>query len=265
MMNYLKLDVDVEYCMEELSEEEIGRLFTAMLRYAKDGEVPVLPGNERFLWPLMRLRIDHAEEQSRKNRAAYARKKARRQLDGRESEPVRETAVQEAADQEVAAVQEAAAVQEEKASVPAETAPVQETAPVLAEAKAVSEGSASDLAEAAPVLDKVPLSPWPADTEPVIRLPLKDGGSYPVAPFKAEQWRRQYPGANVNGELAKMRRWLLDHPDRQRVKKDLVPFVQRWLDKADSRAAAAKRVPPAEGPSFDLDEIRQLVAQNSAG
>lgn len=253
MMNYLKLDVDVEYCMEELSEEEIGRLFTAMLRYAKDGEVPVLPGNERFLWPLMRLRIDHAQEQSRKNRAAYARKKARRQLDGRESEPVRETAVQEAA-----------AVQAEKASVPAEAAPVQETAPVLAEAKAVSEGSASDLAEAAPVLDKAPLSPWPADTEPVIRLPLKDGGSYPVAPFKAEQWRRQYPGANVNGELAKMRRWLLDHPDRQRVKKDLVPFVQRWLDKADSRAAA-KRVPPAEGPSFVLDEIRQLVEQNSAG
>lgn len=44
--------------LEELTEEEIGRLFLALFRYAVNGEIPTLTGNERFIFPGIRGQID---------------------------------------------------------------------------------------------------------------------------------------------------------------------------------------------------------------
>ena len=44
--------------IELLSDAECGRLFRALLKYAKDGENPELTGNERFLFPAIRSQID---------------------------------------------------------------------------------------------------------------------------------------------------------------------------------------------------------------
>lgn len=44
--------------IEPLNDEERGRLFTAILQYSKTGSAPALPGNERFVFPIMRERID---------------------------------------------------------------------------------------------------------------------------------------------------------------------------------------------------------------
>ena len=38
--------------------EEIGRLVTAMLRYSQFGEVPEFSGNERYIWPTLKSKID---------------------------------------------------------------------------------------------------------------------------------------------------------------------------------------------------------------
>ena len=57
-MKYLKVFVDFRYDLEPLTDEERGRLFTAMLRYAEDGTEPDLTGNERFLWPCAKRHID---------------------------------------------------------------------------------------------------------------------------------------------------------------------------------------------------------------
>lgn len=44
--------------MEQLTDEERGRLFTALLAYSQTGEPQQLSGNERFVFPVMREQID---------------------------------------------------------------------------------------------------------------------------------------------------------------------------------------------------------------
>lgn len=44
--------------MEQLTDEERGRLFTALLAYSQTGEPQQLSGNERFVFPAMRDQID---------------------------------------------------------------------------------------------------------------------------------------------------------------------------------------------------------------
>ena len=66
-MKYLKVFTDFEEAMEPLSDAEKGRLFVAMLRYARTGETLPLSGNERFLWNTAKLNIDREIISSRKN------------------------------------------------------------------------------------------------------------------------------------------------------------------------------------------------------
>ena len=61
-MKYLKVFTDFDSCLTELSEAEIGRLFLAMMNYAKDGTEPVLKGNERFIWGIAKANIDRETE-----------------------------------------------------------------------------------------------------------------------------------------------------------------------------------------------------------
>ena len=53
-MIYIRLFLDYLEAIEPLGDAERGRLFTALLEYARTGEAPQLGGNERFLFPMMR-------------------------------------------------------------------------------------------------------------------------------------------------------------------------------------------------------------------
>ena len=69
-MKYLKVWTDFEGVLSPLKDDEIGRLFLIMLRYAKDGNEPKeFIGNERFIWPAAKRDIDMAEERNEKLRA----------------------------------------------------------------------------------------------------------------------------------------------------------------------------------------------------
>lgn len=61
--------------MEELTDAEKGRLFTACLLYSKTGEAPQLSGNERYLFPAVRSQIDRDNEE-------YAKKCAKNRKNG---------------------------------------------------------------------------------------------------------------------------------------------------------------------------------------
>ena len=54
---YIKVFIDYLDAIEPLGDAERGRLFTALLTYARTGEAPQLGGNERFLFPMMRAQI----------------------------------------------------------------------------------------------------------------------------------------------------------------------------------------------------------------
>ena len=58
MAKYLKVYTEFADCLEPLSDAEIGRLFLAMLHYAEDGITPDFKGNERFIWPSAKQKID---------------------------------------------------------------------------------------------------------------------------------------------------------------------------------------------------------------
>jgi len=65
-MKVLKIPTDFIQSIETLSDAECGRLFNAMLNYAAaDKELP-LSGNERFIWPQMKVVID---KQKKANKA----------------------------------------------------------------------------------------------------------------------------------------------------------------------------------------------------
>ena len=61
-MIYVKLFADDLIASEELNYEEKGRLFEAMIIYATTGEKPNLPGNERFVFPWLKARIDREKD-----------------------------------------------------------------------------------------------------------------------------------------------------------------------------------------------------------
>ena len=64
-MKYLKVWTDFEDVLQPLEDDEIGRLFIAMLRYARTGEEPsVFAGNEGFLWAVAKRDIDMAAERA---------------------------------------------------------------------------------------------------------------------------------------------------------------------------------------------------------
>ncbi len=66
-MDYLKIFTDFAQSIEPLDDAERGRLFSAMLTYARESRIPELSGNERFVWPTAKLHIDRE--------AAYLEKK----------------------------------------------------------------------------------------------------------------------------------------------------------------------------------------------
>ena len=109
----------------------------------------------------------------------------------------------------------------------------------------------------------------------ICALPLGGGVDYPIFDWKAAEWARQFPGADVPAQLAKMRAWLLAHPERRKRKQEIIPFVLRWLEKAQKAqkaqrppvcpAAPAASMAGAEPPSFNLEAIRQLMLENSGG
>lgn len=78
-MAYIKLFYDWIEATDQLDYTEKGRLIEAMLVYARDGCVPELPGNERFVFPGFKNQLD-------RDRESYARAGARREENARARE-----------------------------------------------------------------------------------------------------------------------------------------------------------------------------------
>jgi len=83
-MVYIKLFVDYLDAIEPLGDAERGRLFTALLEYARTGEAPQLGGNERFIFPMMKAQLDRdaaaSAELSEKRSAAASKSKQTKQV-----------------------------------------------------------------------------------------------------------------------------------------------------------------------------------------
>ena len=272
-VKYLKIFVEFEEYIQALDDGEKGRLFAAMLAYARDGQEPELPGNERFLWPVARQQLKNAAAQYQKVCAANSANARRRGGVPPVSRPTRPL--------------QGLGQSEESQQVPGDLASEEEGevphVPPCPPGELGGEGSFSvqgpQLSEEA-TAEAVALEDRSArlgGLEPlggraICALPLGDGVDYPIFDWKAAEWARQFPGADVPAQLAKMRVWLLAHPERRKRKQEIIPFVLRWLEKAQKAkrppvrpAAPAASMAGAEPPSFNLEAIRQLMLENSGG
>jgi len=61
-MKYLKTFTDMIIDLEPYTDEEVGRLFRDMLRYADNETLPNLVGNEKYLWGTVKKMIDAQRE-----------------------------------------------------------------------------------------------------------------------------------------------------------------------------------------------------------
>ena len=266
-VKYLKIFVEFEEYIQVLDDGEKGRLFAAMLAYARDGQEPELPGNERFLWPVARQQLKNAAAQYQKVCAANSANARRRGGVPPQSRPTRPL-------QGLGQSEESQQVPGDLAGVPPVSRP---TRPLQGldqseESQQVPGDLASEAAEAVALEDR---SGRLGELEPlggraICALPLGGGVDYPIFDWKAAEWARQFPGADVPAQLAKMRAWLLAHPERRKRKQEIIPFVLRWLEKAQKAqrppvcpAAPAASMARAEPPSFNLEAIRQLMLENS--
>ena len=66
---YLKIFADMEETLTLYSDEERGRLLSAMMAYSFRGEEPEFAGAERFIWPTIRRHIDACEANNEKQKA----------------------------------------------------------------------------------------------------------------------------------------------------------------------------------------------------
>ncbi len=97
--------------LEPYGDAERGRLLTAMLRYSMAGEEPKLSGNERFLWPALKVKIDRdieAYESKCRRMTTNANKRHRKDAIACKSEPT-ETETETAAETETATEKKPAA------------------------------------------------------------------------------------------------------------------------------------------------------------
>ena len=61
-MTYIKVFLSYLDAVEKLADDERGRLFTAMIEYARSGRVIELRGNEQFVFPFIRGQLDRDRE-----------------------------------------------------------------------------------------------------------------------------------------------------------------------------------------------------------
>ena len=76
--------------LESYGDAERGRILTAMLTYSMTGEAPRLSGNERFIWPAIKEKLDRdktAYESKCKQMVANATKSHQKEADVTKSNP----------------------------------------------------------------------------------------------------------------------------------------------------------------------------------
>ena len=84
MRSHLKVYFSFEDDANALDDGEKANLLLAMYRYAKDGTIPELSGNERFLFPVFKAQIDRDIE-------TYEAKAANGGMGGRQKSKIKQT------------------------------------------------------------------------------------------------------------------------------------------------------------------------------
>lgn len=67
---------------------------------------------------------------------------------------------------------------------------------------------------------------------------LNDGSDWYPSSEDVATWETLYPGVDVKRELARMREWCINNPQRRKTKTGARRFVSTWLDKEQNRVCS---------------------------
>lgn len=224
--------------MEQLNDTEKGRLFTACLVYSKTGEVPQLPGNERFVFPSMKSQIDR----DAKKYNAFAQKQAENGKKGGRPKKSGGFSEKPTESQKTQAFfgKPKKAKEKEKGK---EKAKEKEK-----EIRAIKDFCSEPLQASEPN----------AAIFPAISLILNDKSLYPVTEDQVNRWEELFPAVDVMQELRNMAAWCEANPQKRKTKSGIVRFITGWLSKEQNKGG--NRPPKKKNPSctYDIDDLEKM-------
>lgn len=200
-----------------LSDAERGRLFIAILEYARSGLDPKLDGREGILFPVFKSTIDRDTQKSarlsengakggRGNKAAESKQKQNKSNESKEKPNIRHKT--EEKDKEII--------------IP----------------HYVRDYCAEPQATHAP---------------PAVELPLNDGDIYPVTQEQVAEWGSLYPAVDVMQQLRAMKGWLNATPAKRKTRRGILRFVNAWLSREQDRGRGAPAKPAEPVRKYNHD------------
>lgn len=249
------LYADIREPLSELSDEQVGRLFRAVLDYVADGKRPKFKGALGLAFAFVRSSIDRNAE---KYQRTIERRRAAGRAGGQASAEARKKRAEEQENDDEANQANSTFANDRQRFQANQAVPVPVPVPVpdpvpvpvidnlLNNPSTLQEGYHSNNTSAELLENSSPL-----------QLRLADGSLYPIKQSDVELWRRTFPGVDVEQELRVMALWCEDNPKKRKTLKGVRRFVSGWLGKAQNHAASTS--PPIIGEDPADDEFnRQL-------
>lgn len=266
------LYADIREPLSDLTDEQIGKLFRAILDYVADGKEPRFKGAMAMAFSFVRSALD-------RDAIKYQRKVERRRAAGRVGGIASGESRRSSSDETENEANEANeanasfASPGSKRSKPKQTKqteaneadpdpdpdPVPGPVPVpdpdintqLSKSSTYQEGTHSNNTSAELFQNSSPL-----------QLRLADGSSFLIQQKDVDVWKRTFPGVNVDQELREMALWCEDNPKKRKTRQGIRRFIAGWLGKAQDRASSNTPIDddedPVEAMDRAVDEIRQM-------
>lgn len=200
-----------------LSDAERGRLFIAILEYARSGLDPKLDGREGILFPVFKATIDRDTQKS-------ARLSENGAKGGRGNKATESKAKQNKANESKA-----------KPNIRNKT---EEKDKEIIIPHYVRDYCAEPQATHAP---------------PAVELPLNDGDIYPVTQEQVAEWGSLYPAVDVMQQLRAMKGWLNANPAKRKTRRGILRFVNAWLSREQDRGRGAPAKPAEPVRKYNHD------------
>jgi len=223
---YLKLFPDLSVTVDMLSDAEAGRLLKSLLHYG-NGQVDEMPGNERFIFSMLKVQID-------RDAATYQDMIDRQRMNGKKGGAPKGN--------KNAAKQPGGCFENDPNNPNNPNNPDKDKEEDKDEDKEKDNDDDLQRAEASPAQ--------------VATLTLVDGTSYGITEADREKDAAAYPGVNVMQEYLKMQRWLEANPKNRKTRSGIRRFVNSWLDRAQNsaRREPASQRPAKQNPSLNYEQ-----------
>ena len=86
-----------------------------------------------------------------------------------------------------------------------------------------------------------------------IRLELNDNSEYPVTFTDLEEYKKLYPGLDVEQELRNMCGWCNSNPQKRKTKRGIKRFISGWLSRSKKEGSGSSYISAIKNRLSDVD------------